>query len=96
LAFYVYLMASRKNGTLYVGMTDDLIRRVWEHREGVIAGFTKRYGVKMLVWFEEHGTRESALERERSIEKWERQWKIDLFQSSNPEWRDLFPELGLG
>jgi len=96
MAFYVYVMASRKNGTLYVGMTDDLLQRVWQHREGVVAGFTRQYGVKLLVWFEEHATRESAFAREREIKKWQRQWKIDLFRMTNPEWRDLFPELGLG
>jgi putative endonuclease len=96
MAFYVYLMAGRKNGTLYLGMTDDLIRRVWEHREGIVAGFTKKYAVQLLVWFEEHPSRESAFERERSIKGWKRQWKIDLFRETNPEWRDLFPDLGLG
>ena len=95
MAFYVYLMANRKNGALYVGMTDDLLRRAWEHREGVVDGFTKKYGVIVLVWFEEHPTRESAFAREQSIKRWKRQWKIDLFRVSNPEWRDLFPELGL-
>jgi putative endonuclease len=96
MAFYVYLMASRKNGTLYVGMTDDLVRRVWEHREGQVEGFTKKYGVKLLVWFEEHPSRESAFEREQSIKRWKRAWKTALFRETNPGWYDLFPELGLG
>jgi putative endonuclease len=78
MSFYVYLLASRRNGTLYVGMTDDLAKRVWMHRTGVLAGFTKQYGVKMLVWYEQHETRESAFMRERQLKKWNRAWKLKI------------------
>lgn len=70
MALYVYILASKRNGTLYVGMTDDLVRRVWEHRKNLVDGFTKQYGVKTLVWFEEHSSRESAFARERQIKTW--------------------------
>jgi putative endonuclease len=73
MSFYVYILASRRNGTLYIGMTDNLVARVWQHREGVVPGFTKQYKVKLLVWYEQHETRESALLRERQIEKVESQ-----------------------
>ncbi|MFO1185109.1 MAG: GIY-YIG nuclease family protein [Bauldia sp.] len=91
--FYVYMLASRRNGTLYVGMTDDLARRGWEHREGVRPGFTRRYGVTRLVWYEAHATRESAFERERRIKEWRRAWKLELIEASNPEWSDLYETL---
>jgi putative endonuclease len=93
VSFYVYILASRKNGTLYIGMTDDLVRRIWMHREGVLAGFTKQHGIKTLVWYEPHETRESAFARERALKKWNRVWKIELIQKSNPEWRDLYDDL---
>jgi putative endonuclease len=89
MAFYVYIVASKRNGTLYIGMTDDLLKRAWEHRHGIIAGFTRDYGVKYLVWHEVHETRESALIRERRIKKWNRAWKLELIEKNNPEWRDL-------
>lgn len=89
MAFYVYILASRRNGTLYTGMTDDLARRVEEHRTGALPGFTKRYGVKILVWFEVHETREAAFVRERQIKKWERNWKLRTIEGTNPEWMDL-------
>ena len=94
MAFYVYLLASKRNGTLYIGMTDDLVRRMLEHHEGALPGFTKKYGVKLLVWFEEHTSRELAFRRERQMKKWNRKWKLQLIEASNPEWRDLTPELG--
>jgi putative endonuclease len=93
VSFYLYILASRKNGTLYIGMTDDLVRRVWMHREGVLAGFTKEYGVKILVWYEQHETRESAFARERAMKKWNRTWKIELIQKMSPEWRDLYDDV---
>ncbi len=93
MSFWVYIMASRPRGTLYVGMTNDLRGRVWEHREGVVDGFTKTYGVTMLVYFEQHDSLQSALERERRIKRWARSWKIDLIRSRNPDWRDLFDDL---
>jgi putative endonuclease len=89
MAFYVYMLASRRNGTLYIGMTDDLLRRAWQHRHGVIAGFTREYGVKTLVWYEQYETRESALVRERQMKKWNRAWKLELIEHDNPNWRDL-------
>jgi putative endonuclease len=93
VSFYVYILASRRNGTLYIGMTDDLPKRVWQHREGIVPGFTKKYGVKMLVWAEEHDSRESAFLRERQLKKWNRDWKIQLIEEGNPAWRDLWDEL---
>jgi putative endonuclease len=95
LSFWVYIMAGRRNGTLYIGSTDDLPRRAWEHREGVIPGFTKKYGVKLLVWFETHESRESALLRERQMKKWERRWKLQVIEAKNPQWRDLADEIGV-
>jgi putative endonuclease len=93
MSFYVYMLASRRNGTLYVGMTDDLVRRVWQHREGVIPGFTKQYDVKILVWHEQHSSRESAFERERRMKKWNRSWKMRVIESLNPHWRDLYDQI---
>jgi putative endonuclease len=95
VAFYVYIVASRRNGTLYVGMTDNLIQRVWMHRNGVIPGFTKRYGVKTLVWYEQHETRETALTRERQMKKWNRAWKIQAIEQMNSEWSDLYGQLSV-
>ena len=93
MAFYVYILASKPFGTLYIGMTDDLGRRLWEHQQGVLSGFTKTYGVKTLVWFEVHETREAAFARERAMKKWRRQWKINLIVASNPGWRDLSADI---
>lgn len=91
--FAVYIMASRRNGTLYIGVTSDLVKRVWEHREGVVDGFTKQYGVKTLVWYEQHGNAESAIMREKRLKKWNRQWELMLIEGFNPTWRDLYPEI---
>ena len=93
MAFFVYILASKRNGTLYVGMTDDLVKRIWQHRNGLIAGFTKRYGVKFLVWYELHESRESAFARERQIKKWNRVWKLEMIERTNPTWTDLWDEL---
>jgi putative endonuclease len=93
MGFYVYILASCRNGTLYIGMTDELARRVWEHQVGAVAGFTRKYGVKMLVWFERHESRESAFLRERQLKKWNRSWKLELIERSNPDWKDLASEL---
>jgi putative endonuclease len=90
----VYLLASHRNGTLYVGVTSDLMKRLYQHREGVIGGFTKEKGIKRLVWFEAHETMESAIIREKRIKKWNRAWKIKLIEESNPDWRDLAVDLG--
>lgn len=94
MSFFVYMLASQRNGTLYVGMTDDLPRRIWQHRTGSVPGFTSRYNVKMLIWYEVHESRESAFMRERQIKKWNRVWKLDLIENENPGWRDPFNELG--
>jgi putative endonuclease len=93
VSFWVYILASRRNGTLYIGMTDDLVRRSWEHRTGAVPGFTRKYGIKMLVWFEQHDTRESAFQRERQLKKWNRAWKLRLIERFNPSWKDLADEL---
>ena len=93
MSFYVYILASRRNGTLYVGMTDDLVKRIWLHREEILPGFTKQHGVKKLVWYEVHNSRESAFRRERQIKKWNRVWKLELIEKTNPTWRDLFEEI---
>jgi putative endonuclease len=93
VAFYVYILASKRNGTLYIGMTDDLVKRVWQHRNDILRGFTHRYGVKTLVWFEPHNSRESAFTRERQLKKWNRSWKLDLIERDNPRWRDLWSEI---
>ena len=85
----VYPLARRRNGTLYVGVTSNLTQRVWQHKNGMVEGFTKRYGVHRLVWYEVHGTIESAIAREKAIKEWKRGWKIELLEISNPEWRDL-------
>jgi putative endonuclease len=91
--FYVYILASQRNGTLSVGTTDDLVKRIWMHRTEVLPGFTKDHGVKMLVWYEVHGSRESAFLRERQIKKWNRAWKLELIEKTNPSWRDLCEEI---
>jgi putative endonuclease len=89
----VYILASRRNGTLYVGVTSDLIKRVWQHKNDLVEGFTKQYGVHVLVWYEPHETMESAIKREKAIKKWNRRWKLKLIEQSNPQWRDLYEEL---
>jgi putative endonuclease len=93
MAIYVYILASQRNGTLYIGMTDDLVKRVWQHRNDLIPGFTKIYGVKTLVWFEAHESCESAFARERQLKKWNRVWKLELIEQANPAWRDLWDEV---
>jgi putative endonuclease len=90
---YVYIMASRRNGTLYIGVTSDLIARVFGHRQGVIRGFTKRYGCKILVWFEHHDDLQDARQRELQMKEWRRAWKIELIAKMNPAWDDLYPGL---
>jgi predicted GIY-YIG superfamily endonuclease len=82
----VYLLASRRNGTLYLGVTSDLIKRIWEHRNHVVAGFTQKYIVDKLVWYEPHPSMESAIQREKAIKEWKRAWKMNLIERTNPEW----------
>ena len=96
MAFFTYIVASRRNGTLYTGSTDDLLKRVAQHRDKTFAGFTAKYDVHMLVWFEVHETGEAAFRRERQIKKWNRSWKLQLIEKQNPEWRDLFDSVRLG
>jgi putative endonuclease len=91
--YYVYILASKRNGTLYVGMTNSLRRRMEEHRFGNIPGFTQRYGVKMLVYFEEYNDPRDAIAREKQLKWWRRKWKRDLIESMNPEWRDWAGDL---
>jgi len=85
----VYLLASKRNGTLYVGVTSNLLARVHQHRIGAVRGFTREYGVKLLVWFEQHETMDLAIIREKRIKKWNRAWKLELIEAANPDWRDL-------
>jgi putative endonuclease len=91
--YYVYILTNKPRGTLYVGVTNDLVRRVYQHREGAIAGFTKRYGLKQLVYFEKYDTPIAAIQREKNVKHWSRLWKLDLINSSNPIWRDLYDEI---
>ncbi|MEQ8411381.1 MAG: GIY-YIG nuclease family protein [Erythrobacter sp.] len=87
---FVYIMASRRNGTIYIGATSDLAKRAWEHREGLIEGFTKKYGCKFLVWFERHDTIEAAIRREKQMKEWQRAWKVRRIEEMNPDWNDFF------
>ena len=91
--FFVYLLASDRYGTLYVGLTTDLARRVWEHKNKLAPGFTAKYGVDRLMWFEIHDNHEAALRREKQIKEWKRDWKINLIERDNPNWEDLYPSL---
>jgi putative endonuclease len=91
-SYYVYMLASRRRGTLYVGVTNDLVKRVWQHKQGLVEGFTKRYGIRTLVWYEQTESIESAIAREKQIKKWNRDWKIELIESGNPQWKDLHEE----
>jgi len=90
---FVYILASRRNGTLYTGVTSDLVRRVWQHKNDEIDGFTKRYGVHRLVYVEAHDDIRDAIQREKRIKKWNRRWKLELIEKANPSWRDLYDEL---
>ena len=91
--YYVYILANRKHGTLYVGVTNDLIRRLYEHKTEVVRGFASRYRVHLLVWFEVYDDITNAITREKELKKWRREWKINLIENSNPEWADLYPSL---
>ena len=86
----VYILSNKRNGTLYIGVTSDLVKRVWEHRNNLADGFSKRYGLHLLVWYELHENMESATTREKQMKKWDRTWKIKLIEKMNPDWRDLY------
>ena len=89
----VYIMASRRNGTLYIGVTSDVVKRVWEHKNDFVESFTSRYKIHHLVWYEAHHSMESAIVRETALKNWHRKWKLELIEKTNPEWRDLYPDL---
>ena len=89
----VYILASQRNGTLYIGVTSDLPGRMYEHREGLVPGFTRRYGVKSLVWYENHSRIEDAIQREKNLKRWLRRWKLELVETANPQWRDLHAQM---
>lgn len=89
----VYILASQRNGTLYIGVTSDLVKRVWEHKNDLVEGFTKKYAVHLLVYYEMVENMESAIQRGKQLKKWNRDWKIDLIEKDNPEWRDLYETL---
>jgi putative endonuclease len=91
--FHVYMLASAPKGTLYIGVTSDLVKRVWQHKEGLADGFSQQYGVKSLVWFEPQSSAEAAINREKQLKKWNRAWKIELIEASNPHWQDLYNEI---
>jgi putative endonuclease len=91
--FCVYILASKRNGTLYIGVTSELAARVWQHKSKAVEGFTAKYRVDRLVYYEAHGSAEAAIVREKQLKKWRRSWKIELIESLNPEWRDLYEEL---
>ena len=88
--FYVYIMANQRNGTIYVGVTSNLIKRVWQHKTGLVEGFTKKYQIHNLVYYEKHGESYSAIQREKRLKEWQRQWKLELIESMNPYWNDLY------
>ena len=92
-AGFVYIMASGRNGTLYIGVTSDLVKRAWEHRNGIVAGFTRKYGCKLLVWYEVHEDLQQARLRELQMKKWKRLWKLREIEQLNPEWNDLYQTL---
>lgn len=89
----VYILASKRNGTLYIGVTSDLVKRVWEHKSDLVEGFTKQYQVHQLVWYETSINMESVITREKQLKEWKRQWKVDLIEKANPYWNDLYPSL---
>ncbi|MBW1705174.1 MAG: GIY-YIG nuclease family protein [Deltaproteobacteria bacterium] len=91
--FYVYILASKRNGTLYIGVTSNIVQRVWQHRNKMVEGFTQKYGVNDLVYYEVHANAESAITREKQMKKWRRSWKIRLIEEKNPSWRDLYNDI---
>jgi putative endonuclease len=93
MAYYVYLLASDRNGTLYLGVTNDLVRRIYEHKNKILRGFSQQYGVDRLVWFETYDDPVNAIAREKDIKKWRRAWKLRLIEQSNPQWVDLYDQI---
>jgi putative endonuclease len=91
--YFVYIVTNKPRGTLYAGVTNDLVRRAYEHREGLVPGFTKRYGLKQLAYFEQYNAPRLAIQREKNIKHWSRVWKLQLIESSNPKWRDLYSDI---
>jgi putative endonuclease len=91
--YYVYILASKRNGTLYIGVTNDLARRVWEHKTGAVPGFTQKYGVHQLVWYEAAADALAAITREKQLKAWKRAWKVRLIEHANPAWKDLYEDL---
>ena len=92
-AFFVYILASKRNGTLYIGVTNDLVRRVFEHKQGAVPGFTRTHSVKLLVYFEQYTDAATAIQREKTMKFWRRQWKINKIEETNPKWRDLYEDI---
>ena len=93
MEYYVYILASKRNGTLYIGVTSDLVKRVWEHKNNVVQGFTQKYNVHKLVYYESGIDVSDAITREKQMKKWNRQWKIELIEKNNPGWKDLYYDL---
>ena len=93
MAYFVYIMASQRHGTLYIGVTNNLIRRVYEHREKITPGFTAKYNVNRLVWFDQTDSIEAAIQHEKRLKHWQRAWKIEMIEKANPEWEDLYASL---
>ena len=91
--YYVYILSSKRNGTLYTGVTSDIVKRVYEHKNGLVKGFTKKYNVDTLIWYEMHESVESAIHREKQIKKWKRAWKLKLIEKENPGWYDLYESI---
>ena len=89
----VYMLASQRNGTIYIGVTSDPVKRVWEHKNDLVEGFTKKYRVHTLVWYEAHETMEAAIAREKQLKGWRRQWKLEFIEKMNPDWRDLYADI---
>ena len=95
MPYYVYLLASRRHGTLYLGVTNDIVRRTYEHKSKLVPGFSAKYGVDRLVWYETHADVNEAIGREKEIKKWRRDWKIALIEADNPDWRDLYDGIAI-
>lgn len=89
----VYILASQRNGTLYTGVTSDLVKRIWQHKNDAAEGFTRKHRIHTLVWYEQHQTMESAIRREKALKKWKRAWKLELIEAANTDWRDLYAEI---